>query len=233
MIWSKQRFQHSFELFPRVLKEVAPLLFPISLLLWGIEFYVAYLNKARFADPMNSSMALMILIGLSGVVLQCFSVVVSFLYVARSTQRQMKNGAGDHPILFLRENFHQSLIEYIRGFISTCTYTIFLIIPGIYRWIQLIFVCLVSGFDPEYKKGAKNALHESARITQGAMFPLLMLLLLQMAIPFAVEEFAKGNLQNPILTILLYLFSWLVSLYFAIYFSLTFFARWSFKLETA
>lgn len=232
MIWSKQRFQHSFELFPQVLKEVAPLLFPLSVLLWGVEFYMAYLNKARFEDPYGSSMTLLVVVGIGGVILQCFSVVVWYLCVARSTQRQMKNGTGPHPFVFLREHFHQTLIEYIRAFVSSCIYALCLIIPGIFRWLQLIFVCLVSAFDPEYQKGNKNALKESARLVKGAMIPLLFLLLLQMSIPFMVEEYAKGSLGNPIVTVLLYLISWLVSLYFAIYFSLTFFARWSFKLET-
>ncbi len=131
MIWSKQRFQHSFELLPRVLKEVAPLLLPISILLWSLEFYMAFLNKARFDDPYNSSMTTMVVIGLIGIVLQSFAAVIWVLYVAKSTQRQMKNGHGQHPFLFLKTHFHQSFIEYIRAFISIGIYAVFLIIPGI------------------------------------------------------------------------------------------------------
>lgn len=233
MIWSKLRFQHSFELFPRVLKDVAPLLFPLSLLLWGIEFYVAYLNKVRFENPYHSSMTLMISIALTGLLLQCLAAVIWALYVARSTQRQMKNGAGPHPFVFLKSHFHQSLIEYIRGFISTGIYAVFLIIPGLIRWTQLIFVILVSAFDPDYQKGKKDALKESARLVKGKFVALSLLITLQILPSLFLEELAKSGSLSPLFVILFYLASWCFTLYFAIYFSLTFFARWSFKTETA
>ncbi len=245
MIWSRQRFQHSFELFPRVLKEVAPLLLPIALLLWGLEFYVAWLNKARFANPYDSSMMLMVLVGLTGVILQSLASVVGVLYVARSTQRQMKNGHGQHPWAFLKKNFHQTLIEYLRSLISIGIYSLCLIIPGIIRWVQLVFTCLVTAFDPKYQEGQKDALKESARLVRGAWVPLLLLLLLPMVLSFLLQEFAMGNYSlgdsrdgshsisvSP-LTLFFYLTAWVVQLYFSIYFALTFFARHSFKLEKA
>jgi hypothetical protein len=231
MIWSKLRFQHSIELYPRVLKEVAPLLFPLSLLLWSIEFYVAWLNKARFADPYNSSMLTLVIVALSGMVLQSIASVIWILYVARSTQRQMKNGTGEHPFSFLKSNFHQTIIEHIRSFISTGIYTLFLILPGIYRWTQLIFVNLVSAFDPEYKKGNKDALKESARLVKGKVQAISLLLALQLTPPLILEEMAKSGHYSFVTIMVLYILSWLFTLYFAIYFSLTFFARWSFKLE--
>lgn len=233
MIWSIARFQHSYELLPRVLKEVAPLLLPISGLIWGLDFYMSYLNKARFEDPYNSSMMVMIVVGLSGVIMQSFAAVISLIYVARSTQRQMKNGAGDHPIKFLKGHFQQGFIEYLRGFISVGLHMLLLIIPGIIRWIRLVFTVLVSAFDPQYQAGKVDALKESSRLTKGVLFPLFFLLLLQMTLPFIVEEYAKVDGQFTPYTIPLYLTSWLVQLYFAIYFALTFFARHSFKMERA
>ncbi len=232
MIWSKQRFQHSFELLPRVLKEVAPLLLPISLVIWGLEFYVAFLKNARFEDPYNSSMLPMVIAGLAGVILQSLGAVAGLLYVARSTQRQMKNGAGEHPWVFLKTHFHQTLIEYLRAFISTGIYTIFLIIPGVIRWIQLVFTGLVAAFNPEYQKGNVDALKESARLLRGfAWFAMFFLLIFQMLVPMAFEEMAKTHLNWTSAPLLL--FAWVLHLYFAIYFSLTFFARASLKMERA
>jgi hypothetical protein len=233
MIWSMPRFQHSFELLPRVLKEVAPLLIPLSAALWGLEFYVAYLHKARFADPYNSSMATIIVVGLLGLVMQCFATVISLLYVARSTQRQMKNGFGEHPMHFLKTHFHQSLIEYLRGFISTALYTLILIIPGIFRWVQLVFVCLISSFDPRYQEGKVDALKESSRLVKGAWVPLFVFLLIQMILPVFFTEGAKGDGSFDLMTIPLYGIAWIIQLYLAIYFSLTFFARHSLKMERA
>ncbi len=232
MIWSKQRFQHSFELLPRVLKEVAPLLLPISLLVWGLEFYVAHLKNVRFEDPYNSSMLPMVIAGLVGVLLQSLGSVAGLLYVARSTQRQMKNGAGEHPWVFLKKHFQQTLIEYLRAFISTGIYTLVLIVPGLYRWVQLVFTGLVAAFNPRYQEGQVDALKESARLLSGfAWFGMFFLLSFQMLIPLIFEEWAKSNLNYS--SVILMLIAWVLHLYFAIYFSLTFFARYSLKLEKA
>lgn len=231
MIWSTARFQHSYELLPRVLKEVAPLLFPLSVLIWGLDFYMAYLNKARFDDPYNSSMMVMVLVGLSGVILQSFTTVMGLLLVARSTQRQMKNGHGESALHFMAKHFLQAFIEYLRAFISTGIHTLFFIIPGLVRWVRLIFTCLVSAFDPSYQQGKVDALNESKRLTKGAWFPLLFFLLFQITVPFAIEEWAKADGVFSWWTLPLYLASWIVQLYLAIYFALTFFARHSLKLE--
>lgn len=243
MIWSKPRFQHSFELLPRVLKEVAPLLLPLSLALWGLEYYVAWVNKARFDNPMASSMLTIVALGLIGILLQSIVSVIWLLYVARSTQRQMKNGHGEHPLVFLKEHFHQTFIESVRAFISIGIYTLFFILPGIVRWVKLVFTCFVSAFDPDYLKGKKDALKESSRLVKGAWLPLLILLLVQAFIPYLFEEFALGNyglgaddqgdggLSLNLLSLPFYLVAFVLEIYFAIYFSLTFFARWSFKTE--
>ena len=243
MIWSKPRFQHSFELLPRVLKEVAPLLFPIALLIWGLEFYVAYLNKARFDDPYNASMMLMIGVGLTGVILQSFASVIGTLYVARSTQRQMKNGAGEHPWKFLTKHFHQTFIEYLRSFISVGLYTLCLILPGIYRSVQLLFTCFVSAFDPDYQQGKVDALEESARLVRGAWIPLAFLILLQLFMPFVFGELAFGNYSFgdrtevnqslSVLSLVFFAIGWVVQLYLGIYITLTFFARHSYKMVKA
>ena len=231
MIWSKARFQHAFELLPRVLKEVAPLLFPISLLLWSLEFYVSWLNKARFDNPYDSSMMLIVVVGLAGIILQSFASVIWVLFVAQSTHRQMKNGQGESAWSFLKKHFHQTFIEYIRAFISTGIYTLFLILPGLFRWVRLSFVCLVSAFDPEYQKGNKGALEESSRLVGAAWIPIFLLLALQMVVPTVLEESAKSGGFGLAPTAIIYLFSWIIGLYLNIYFALTFFARWSLKLE--
>lgn len=233
MIWSKQRFQHSFEIYPRVLKEVAPLLLPLSFLIWGMDFTMAYLNKARMDDPYSSSMIPIVIVGISGIFIQAFASVAWILYVARSTQRQAKNGTGEHPWVFLKKNFHQSFIEYIRGFISTGIYTLFLIVPGLIRWTQLIFICLVSAFDSDYQKGKKDALKESSRLVRGHFIGLAFFLVLQMILPFFIEELAK-NAQTPMwMTVVCLGISWCFMIYFAIYFSLTFFGLATLKREKA
>lgn len=240
MIWSKPRFQHAFELLPRVLKEVAPWLLPISFILWGQEFYVSWLNKARFDDPYSSSMTIIVVAGVTGLIFQSLATVFGLLLVARSTQRQMKNGHGQRPWPFVKKHFHQSLIEYLRSMISIGLYSLLLVIPGVIRWVQLTFVTLVTAFDSKYQNGKVDALKESSRLVGGAWLPLLFLLLTQMALPFLLQEMALGSSQ-PNQSFLaigfnalpFYLAAWLLQLYFSIYMSLTFFARHSFKMERA
>lgn len=231
MIWSKARFQHSFEILPHVLKEAAPVLLPLSALLWGLEFYVSWLNKARFEDPYGSSMALIVLFGLGGVILQSLIAVVWLLFVAASTDRHRKNGIGPRPLNFVAKHFHQCLIESVRALISTGLYSLFLLLPGLVRWVQLIFTPLIAAFDPSYQLGKKEALKESKRLVGGVFWPLLFFLALQALIPMALEETAKNS--TMITRLALYGASWVVTLYFTIYITLTFFARWSFKTEEA
>lgn len=232
MIWSRARFQHSFELFPRVFREVFPVLFPISLILWGLEFYVSWLNKARFDNPYDTSMTLIVLVGLLGIIFQSFATVIFLIYVAQSSRRQARNGIGTTPFQFLKQNFHQTFIEYIRSFISVAIYTLFFILPGVVRWVKLSVTCLVSCFDRDYLDGKKDALNESSRLVKGHFLAFAALLLFQSLLPMTIEEFAKGANTPIFLTGSLYLISWIFCLYFGIYFSLTFFALAGAKAET-
>lgn len=226
VIWSKSRFQHAFEIYPRVLKEASPVLLPLNALLWGLEFYVSWLNKARFDNPYESSMLTMVVIGVLGVVLQSLISVLWILFVARSAQRQAHNGVGEHPWLFVKKHYHQSLIESVRAFISVGIYGLFLILPALYRWVQITFAVLVSAFDPQYQAGQKDALQESARLVRGAWLPLFLLMLFQFFAPLIFEESAKSSgltLASPFF----YLLAWMIHLYFGVYMALTFFARHS------
>lgn len=231
MIWSKARFQHSFELFPRVLKEVAPFLLPLSLLLWSMEYYMSWLNKARFADPYSFSMSHMALVGILGVILQSLISVVWLLTIAASARRQSHNGQKPRAIAFVKTHFHQCLIESVRALISTGIYTLFLILPGIYRFVQLTFTPLIAAFDPDYLKGKKDALEASAHLVKGCFWPLAIFLIIMSLLPSGLEEVAKSNDLSTLGTGILYGMSWLFSLYLTIYLSLTFFARWSYKVE--
>ena len=285
MIWSKARWQHSFELFPRVLKEVAFYLFPLSLLLWGLEYYTQILNKQRFENPYESSMTLILVVGLSGVIIQSLTSVFSMLFIAKSTQRQMHNGQGDFCLPFTIKHFNASLIESTRGFISVGLYTLVLIIPasliigpawealnlgslqiitrlpnapnakpdafasidrlfaysvfflpfvapGLMRWVQMMFVSLIPAFDPSYQNGDIDALKKSSQLVQGAWFSLLFLLIFTMLLPTVIAEQSKGADVSLVMGFVYLTLSWLVSLFFGIYLSLTFFARWSFKTSS-
>ena len=110
-------------------------------------------------------------------------------------------------------------------------YSLLLFIPGLIRWVQLLFVCLVASFDRDYLAGKKDALQESERLVRGRFTALLFLVLLQNLLPFVIEMASKFSFLSLVPAILVHLISWIFSLYISIYFSLTFFARASFKME--
>ncbi|MCJ8276293.1 MAG: hypothetical protein MJK18_05590 [Bdellovibrionales bacterium] len=192
---------------------------------------MAYLNDQRFEDPYNSSMLLIIAAGIGGVVLESLISVVWVVLVARSTQKQMKNGVGDSNYAFLRKNFHQVLVEYLRAMISSAIYALFFIIPGIVRWVHLTFTCYISCMDPNYQKGEKDALKSSRELVRGKFFSLFFLLRLLALPPFFVEEIPKNSGYALTSSVFFYLGAWMISLFTAIYLALTYFALDSFKKE--
>ena len=184
---------------------------------------------ARFEDPYLPMTPILVLT-LIGVFYQGLVSVIWTLYVARSSERQMKNGQGPHPLVFLKTHFNQSLIEYIRAMTSIGFYFLLFFIPGLIRWIQLLFVCLVASFDRDYLAGKKEALGESCRLVRGCFTALFFLALLQNLLPFLIQITSDFS-SFFFLATLVHLLSWMLYLYFSIYFSLTFFARASFKME--
>ena len=231
MIFSKQRFQHSIQLFPQVAKETAPLLLPLNVIMWWSNFYIENLMKAHFENPYSVSMILIYTLVIIGILYQGLFSVIWTLYVARSSQRQAKNGHGPHPLSFLKTHFYQAFIEYIRAAVSISIYCLFFIIPGFYRWIQLTFVCFVASFDKDYLEGKKDALKESARLVRGYLFSLLLLISLYSLMPLIVTLFPNIS-SNQIISLGWSCFiSWILSTYLSIYISLTFFALSSVKTE--
>ena len=167
MIWSKQRFQHSFELLPRVFKETAPLLIPITIGFWLFKICILRFSGASslLNDIMSSSL-FFIFIFLPGPIF-----IIWILYVARSTQRQSKNGQGSHPIVFLKEHFRQSFIEYIRAITSCFLYFLIPFIVLSFLFLVIRFIYPLKG-----KSNFSNTLLE--RLEGYTFFDILLLFIL-------------------------------------------------------
>ena len=207
MIWSKQRFKYSFQLFPSVLKEAAPLL----ILLYVFQSIIITMNWLSDHPPTHEQTEwnLEDLFFFFNLLFFWFVLyVVRLLYIARSTQRQVKNKQGSHPIFFVKERFLKCSIECIKALISVMLYflpalifllimfvgshavpdaplpapvliiSLILIIPGTIRVLRLSFVGFTASFDQDCFRGEKSALKESRRLVLGNSMGLFCLICL-------------------------------------------------------
>ena len=210
MIWSKQRFKYSFELFPSVLKETAPLL----IFLYVFQSIIITINWL-LDDPSAHEQTEFNLEDLFYVFFSFFCLffwfvfyIVRILYIARSTQRQIKNKQGLHPNFFVKERFLKCSIESIKACFSIMLYFLpaiiffwimfvnshvspytilptpvlivflILLIPGIIRAVRLSFVIFTTSFDQDCFRGEKSALKESRRLALGSSMGLFCLFVL-------------------------------------------------------
>lgn len=63
---------------------------------------------------------------------------------------------------FTFEKFNFMVREQLRGFGKVFLWGIFLIIPGFYKFLQIVFIPYVVAFDPTYMQGKTDALEKSA-----------------------------------------------------------------------
>ena len=79
---------------------------------------------------------------------------------------------------FLGKNFNQMIIEELRSWGKILLYSLFLIIPGIVKYIQLCFVQFVVTTLPEYEQGKVDALQFSKKVVNKTFLPTLGTLIL-------------------------------------------------------
>ena len=70
---------------------------------------------------------------------------------------------------FLWQNLNQNLIEALRSWGKTLSWSFALILPGLIRFFQYLLVPFVVCFDPEYRAGHKDALATSRELSRGRL----------------------------------------------------------------
>lgn len=224
MIWSARRLKQSLKLTPQVLSTVLVALVPMALMNWGMEYGVSRVHQSRFSAPMESSVAIIILIGLGAFILESLIAVFWLTLIAHSTEQAL-NKKEANSFQFVFQHFHQTLIEYVRAIVSVGLYSMALIVPGLIRWVRLTFTCYISLFNKQYHKGKVDALEESSKITQGHFFSLFLLLIVFALIPMVLEKGAWALGGGHFLAIFFfYGLSWLTTVVLAVYISLTYFS---------
>lgn len=218
MVWSAARIHFSLKIFVPTLGAVLPVLVILAPCLWGLDYGASQFHEMRFqtATPDPS------IVGL--VTMGAFAVITHLLlhhvWVLAGTWATIRTITGRNSIP-LNKDFHQSLIESLRSLLSVLNHSMLFLIPGLVRWVRLSFTIPVSLLSKSYALGQSDALKHSMKISSGFFWPLLSLYLSQGALVLCTEAAAKplGWLGLPLL-----IASWLASLFFGIYRTLTYVA---------
>lgn len=65
-----------------------------------------------------------------------------------------------------KKHWAQVFIEYFRATLRVLLWSLFLLLPGFYKYSRLAFVPLITQFDPEYLAGHRDALKTSEDLTK-------------------------------------------------------------------
>lgn len=72
--------------------------------------------------------------------------------------------AGQSSLAFAKNHFSYLMKEHMRGFGKVFLWGLFLIIPGFWKFLQILFIPFVVALDPRYSQGTLDALEESKKI---------------------------------------------------------------------
>lgn len=90
---------------------------------------------------------------------------------------------------FVGENSNYLLIESLRCWGSILKYGLFLIIPGMFRYLQLIFTPLIVTLSSDYHEGKVDALQLSSELFKKNIFKIIgILLIFEVVIPMTLSS---------------------------------------------
>ncbi len=80
-----------------------------------------------------------------------------------------------NPAEFFKQNFEQLIIESLRAWGKTTLYSLFLILPGLWKFFQYQFVPWVVCLSKNYHSGLVDALHESESLFSKSKTKIILL----------------------------------------------------------
>lgn len=114
-------------------------------------------------------------------IINLFMILLFAFYLFRTQSRTEFEDSALTSAQYLGKHFEQLMIENIRVMGSTLMWLLIFILPGFFRFVQLIYVPFVVLFDSDYQRGKKDALQTSKFIfyksplhTIGALFLLFI-----------------------------------------------------------
>jgi hypothetical protein len=98
-------------------------------------------------------------------------------------------------VKFWSESFPQAMIELMRSWGKSMTWSFLFLIPGLVRFIQYLFVPLIVCLDPSYQQGEREALKHSRMLAKGQFAKLAgFFILTTMLVPALMTSFDEWKI---------------------------------------
>lgn len=147
------------------------------LLIWiissSVDQYLGERIEAIIRSPsgLDSSLVIFSLLSiLSGLLFPLLMTSVGIIAITAKPQETLSD--------FLAKNFNQMVIEELRSWGKILLYSLFLIVPGVIKYIQLCFVQFIVTTLPDYDHGNVDALNFSKKIVNKTFLPTLGIIIL-------------------------------------------------------
>lgn len=140
---------------------------PLFFLTLAYTFFDQQLTSALESAVRNSSSAIWIFGFLSFTLSLVWPLLITVLIVRAAFA---ENLVAQEQI---RLSFEQIFIESLRSWGQALFWSLLLIVPGLIRYLQLIFVPFVVLLDPQYQEGKVDALSRSAALVNRNFFKVL------------------------------------------------------------
>jgi hypothetical protein len=164
-------------------EQISPLavLFGLSALVnLSLEDALTMLNKTQDTERW------MIQLGLG--VWDLFEGVLLFLVLSWGIPKiRQLTEAHFHKRPFSEPYLNSFLAEYLRLLAQSLMYGLLLILPGVFRYCQLIFIPYLAIFAKPYRDGEVDAVQMSKALTHGFVWRLLLVLIVSMGIASGIE----------------------------------------------
>lgn len=157
-------------------------LFGLALIWTLIEQSLTYWTQLEISNPLGASELVWFYAGLMIVFSFLFPVTISLSCLGLITNQESL-------FVFLKKNFSSTIKESMRVWGKAILWGFLFIIPGIYKFIQGLFVPFIVCLDSDYSLGKIDALKRSQKLTEGCIFKLFgLLLVFDAVIPLALSS---------------------------------------------
>jgi hypothetical protein len=195
--------------FSQILRKIALPLFVVTVIGTSLDQWITMKMESHLMNP-NGTSSWVWAYG-------ALSLILSLLYPLTALLLVLSTKAEKSPLAFLKQNFSQSLIENMRAWGSIMLWSLLFILPGIYKFLQYLFVPFIVCFDPAYQRGEKDILQASKAQSKGQLIILfLAFLLFSVSIPILMAAFDEWKLiwKTPVSALLICLVEMLLNLCF-------------------
>jgi hypothetical protein len=156
--------------FWQTFKKVALPLFILTVISTSLDQWITMQMENHLMNPNGTSPWVW--------VYGALSLAVSLIFPLLGTLLVLSTLRGASPLGFVTQNLNQSLIETLRAWGRVMLWSLLLILPGIYKFLQYLFIPFIVCLDPQYQRGEKDALQTARHLSHGRMLKLFLVVFL-------------------------------------------------------